>query len=62
MFRQDILLLSAAQISHLIRFDKRDKILVKSTETLIYCIPVDPPGNPLQRGQIYLILSSLHTS
>ena len=60
--RQDILLLPGAEMPHLVRFNKRHKILVKSAEALVNGASEDPAGNALQRGQIYLHDSSISPS
>ena len=52
MFRQDIFLLSGAEMSHLVRPDKRHEIFVKSSETFMDGAAEDPACNSLERGQI----------
>src|SRR5699024_4252454 len=52
MLRQDVFLLPGAEMSHLIRSDKGDKIFVKSSETFMYGASEDPSCDPLQRGEI----------
>src|SRR5699024_1873397 len=47
-----ILLFSCTEMPHLVRADKRDKVSVKSSKTLVHRIPVNPAGDPLQGSQI----------
>ena len=50
VFRQDILLLSGAEMPHLVRPYKRHKIFIKSSEAFMDGAAEDPPCDPLKRG------------